>query len=174
MPFIINKPTNQFSTEPHPEGITQAVCVDVHDLGMQKTKYGEKHKCNIRFETPARDSKGAPIWPRTWPYSVSLSEKSNLRKDLEKWRGRAFSPQELASFDLESLIGAPAMLNIVHNTADDGTVYSNINGIFKDTSAMKYQPSGLYVRKASGPAVDYPLHSTPRPEASDYDDEVGF
>lgn len=147
MAFIINKPTSQFSTEPHPEGITQAVCVDVVDMGMQPSKYGEKHKCYFRFETPARDSKGAPIYVRSWPYSVSLNEKANLRRDLEKWRGRAFTAQELAGFDLESVIGAPVLLNITHNAADDGTVYSNINGIFKDTNPTKYQPSGLYVRK---------------------------
>lgn len=163
MAFIVSKPTSQFSSEQHPEGITQAVCVDAIDLGMKPTKYGEKHKCCFRFETPARDSGGNPIWVRTWPYTVSLNEKATLRKDLEKWRGRAFTPQELAGFDLESVIGAPAMLNIVHNAGEDGTVYSNINGIFRDNNPVKYQASGLYVRKASAPSPEDGWSDGPTP-----------
>jgi len=154
MSFIVRKPANQFSTEPHPEGITQAVCVDVLDLGMKATKFGEKHKVAFRFETPARDSKGEPIFVRSWPYSVSLNEKANLRKDLEKWRGRPFTPAELDGFDLESVIGAAAVLNIIHNTGDDGTVYSNVNGLFKDNAADKYKASGRYERQKPTEATD--------------------
>lgn len=105
------------------------------------------------FETPHRDSEGKPHRVSTWPYTVSLNEKANLRKDLEKWRGRKFSADELNGFDLESVIGAPAMLNIVHNEGDEGQVYANVNGIFADRNAQKYRPTGDYVRKAATPSL---------------------
>ena len=146
MAFIV-KAAQQFSSEPHPEGITQAVCVDVIDLGLRETKWGNKRQVAFRFETPARDSEGQPIWVRTWPYNLSLSPKANLRKDLEKWRGRAFTSHELEGFDLESVIGAPAVLNVAQNAGADGKVYSNINGLFRDTAKAKYQPTGKYVRQ---------------------------
>ncbi len=48
-------------------------------------------------------------------YTNSLSEKANLRKDLEAWRSRAFTPEELMRFDLMGVLGKPCMLSIVHN-----------------------------------------------------------
>jgi hypothetical protein len=146
MTFVVRTRPSQFSDEPLPEGLTQAACVDVHDLGMQIGLKGvEVHKVRLVFETPLRDSKGQEMRVSTWPYTVSLGKTANLRKHLERWRGRPFTAQELAGFDLDSVIGAPAMLNIVRREKD-GKTYSNIDGIFKDTNPTKYKPTGTYVR----------------------------
>lgn len=148
MAFIVRTRSGQFSDESHPEGITQAVCIDVVDLGLQPGFRGGEDvpKAKFVFETPARDSKGNPIRVSTWPYTVSLGPKANMRKALERWRGRPFTPQELGGFDLDSVIGAPALLNIVQNTGRDNKLFSNIDGIFKDTNPTKYQPTGTYIR----------------------------
>ena len=61
---------------------------------------------------------------------LSLSEKANLRKDLESWRGKAFTAEELKGFDIEKLIGVNAMASIIHNQSGDRT-YANISSISK-------------------------------------------
>jgi len=59
---------------------------------------------------------------------------ANLRKDLESWRGRAFTADELTRFDLQSILGKPCMLNVVQN--DKGrAVVSSIATIPKGMSA---------------------------------------
>lgn len=166
MTFIVRTRSSQFSDEPIPEGLTQAVCVDVMDLGMQPGMKGEEvHKLKFIFETAARDSKGQPMRVGSWPYTVSLGKKANLRKDLERWRGRVFTAEELAGFDIDSVIGAPAMLNIVHREKD-GKTFSNIDGIFKDTNAAKYAPTGSYVRAERHAKAE-------TPEIVDYDEGAG-
>jgi len=37
-------------------------------------------------------------------YTMSLGEQSTLRKDLESWRGKKFTPEELQGFDLNACI----------------------------------------------------------------------
>ena len=58
-------------------------------------------------------------------YNMSLHKKATLRRDLESMMGRAFTDSELKGFDLESLIGLPCLLNVVHKTRD-GVTYSNV------------------------------------------------
>ena len=54
-------------------------------------------------------------------YTVSLSEKANLRHDLEAWRGRDFTGEELASFNLKNILGVPAYINVIHKKNQAGT-----------------------------------------------------
>jgi hypothetical protein len=46
-------------------------------------------------------------------YTLSLSDKANLRKDLESWRGKQFTDAELEGFELKNLVGANCYLNLV-------------------------------------------------------------
>jgi hypothetical protein len=41
-----------------------------------------------------------------------LGEKANLRKDLEAWRGRPFTSEELMGFDSKNLLDKPCMVNV--------------------------------------------------------------
>lgn len=45
-------------------------------------------------------------------YTQSLNEKSTLRHDLAGWRGRDFTPGELAGFDAKNILGKPCMLSL--------------------------------------------------------------
>jgi len=62
-------------------------------------------------------------------YTLSLNEKANLRRDLESWRGQAFTDAELGAFDIEKLLGAPAQLQIVVKKKTDGTEKNDIANI---------------------------------------------
>lgn len=125
---------------PVPEGTHIAVCNMVVDLGLQETTYDNKptvkHQCFIRWELPHEridwtDKDGTP---KNGPmsigktYTLSLSDKANLRKDLQAWRGRAFKQEELDGFDLFKLLGVGCQVTVVH-AAKNGKTYANIAGV---------------------------------------------
>lgn len=134
---------------PAPEGQHVAVCVDVVDLGIVKTEWkGEArtvHKCRIVFEIGETMENGNRFTVSQM-FTASLGEKANLRKFLESWRGRAFTKEELAGFDTEQLIGAPAVVQVVHAEKGDKT-YANINSVMKLMKGLpKLSPSNDYIR----------------------------
>lgn len=102
-----------------PVGVHAAWCVSVIDLGTQISElYGSKRKVWILFEIPDKKmSDGRPFGVSVF-YTASLNEKANLRHDLEAWRGKPFTKQELESFDLKNIVGKPCLLNIIHNEKD--------------------------------------------------------
>jgi len=143
--LIAKKPENSgIDFDPVPAGTWQAVCYGVFDIGLQKSVFnGEEkiqHKCIVSFEiNKIFDTEGQYKGKRfviSKRYTVSLHEKSSLRKDLEAWRGKKFTEQELEGFDIEKLIGANCLLNISH-TEKDGKTYSNIMAIMKCQADLK-------------------------------------
>jgi hypothetical protein len=125
---------------PAPEGTHFAVCDMVVDLGKQKTTYSGvesvKHQIYVRWQIPGertewtdgnnQKQEGPVVIGKT--YTASLGEKANLRKDLQSWRGRAFTEAELKGFDISRLLGVGAMISIVHNSKD-GKTYANVGAI---------------------------------------------
>jgi len=104
--------------EPIPSGMHNSVGARVYDLGMQDgfTPGTKAHKLAILWELVTRYTTGDFAGQRmrvSKTYTVSLNEKANLRHDLESWRGRAFTEQELEGFDVEKVCGAPCTLNLV-------------------------------------------------------------
>ena len=61
-------------------------------------------------------------------YTFSLHEKSTLRKDLQAWRGKAFTDEELSGFDLLNVLNKPCQLQIILEEKN-GNKYNNIAGI---------------------------------------------
>lgn len=103
-------------------GTHQGVCYDIWDIGYQEGEYkGKKkvlHTVIVGFEVNEPISKGEFEGKRKTInrfYTLSLGEKANLRADLESWRGKAFTSEELKGFDIEKLIGVNCMLSITHN-----------------------------------------------------------
>lgn len=145
MPIMARAPESKFT--PAPEGLHQAVCVDVHDIGLQKTPWGEKHKVLLVWQINEVNPELGKRFDIRAFYTLSLSEKANLRRDLECWRGRKFTEEELAGFDLEKLLGANCQLQIVHNLGDEGKTYANVQAIVPFTGKLgpKMQPEE-YVR----------------------------
>ena len=130
--------------EPLSEGIHHAVCSRIYDLGTQYSEMfkSEAHKILITWEVPGEtieiDGEDVPrIISRE--YTLSLSKKSNLRPDLEAWRGKRFNEKELQGFNVEKLLGANCQLQIVHVKKEDRT-YGNISAIMalpKGTKPLK-------------------------------------
>lgn len=119
--------------EQPPIGLQNAVCCGVHDLGMLPGFNNElQHKCVIIFETEAVRQAGDWAGKRfivTKTYNATLNEKATLSKDLESWRGKAFTAEERAGFDTEVLIGKPCSLNLIEKTTKAGKVMVVIGGI---------------------------------------------
>ena len=151
MAIIARKPESSFM--PCPEGLHQSVCVDVVDLGLQKGQFGEKHKVELRWQTDETliDGRDGAIDARRFElrkwYTLSLHEKASLRKDLECWRGRKFSEQELAGFDLEKLLGVNCQLQVIHNITDDGKTYDNVQAIVPHNAKMQKIAPVNYIRQ---------------------------
>lgn len=153
MPIIATGSDGKTFT-PAPEGVHQAVCVDVIDLGMLKSaflddKTGQpkfQHKVNIvwQIDELRDDGKRFQLYKR---YTLSLGDKANLRHDLESWRGKAFTFDELAGFDVETVKCANCLVNVQHKKSADGTkTYANVVSVMPLIKGMvKLQPKD-YVR----------------------------
>lgn len=134
-----------------PEGLHQAVCYGVVDIGTHVNhKFGSKqHKCVLFFEfAKLRLEDGRPM-VQSSIYTASLGDKSNLGKHLRSWKGRAMTPEEKESFDGSMLIGRNCMLQIIHNE-DGDRVYANIENILPLIDGME-----SYV--AQNDTLDYEL-----------------
>ncbi len=144
---MILKDTGDFKLSP--AGQHQAVCVDVIDKGLVAVEWeGKKktqHKCRVVWEIAEVTDDGTRHTVGR-QFTASLGEKASLRGFLEAWRGRAFTEEELAGFDTDSLIGVNALLQVVHAKKGDRT-YANVNSIMKLVKGMdRMAPSGKYVR----------------------------
>lgn len=147
MAFILPKPSEgNGDFERAPEGTHVARCISIVDMGMQTSTFsGEEksaHKVHVAFElSHERDAKGRPFIVSK-RYTVSLHEKASLRKDLEAWRGKSFSKDELAAFDLSKLCGVACMVTVKHtNSADGSKTYANIVAISGLPKGMEQPPA---------------------------------
>ncbi len=146
MPIVAKASGGNFT--PAPAGTHAAVCVDVVDLGMLEVNFGGKtktqHKINIVWQIDESRDDGLPFQVRK-RYTLSLHEKAGLRKDLESWRGRPFTPAELEGFDVETVLNVGCMLNVIHNVKDAST-YANVAAVMKMPKGMAAPTARSYVR----------------------------
>ena len=157
MPLLAKDTTGtQFPKLPLPEaGTTQAVCCAVWDLGLQLSSFKNEdgsdkyqHKIIIAWEVtelinaPESEYHGKPYMMNK-KYTLSLGEKANLRHDLESWRGKPFTDDELKlGVDLEKLYGVNCLLGIKHepNRNDASIVYANVTAILPLTKGTEKLP----------------------------------
>lgn len=109
--------------EQPPVGTHVARCVKMIDIGTQKGEYQgkptSKRQVIIGWELPTElmtegEYAGKPFAVSKF-YTQSLGEKANLRKDLANWRGRDFTPEELAGFDAKGILGKGCMVSLTEN-----------------------------------------------------------
>lgn len=120
-----------------PVGLHAGVCVDYIDEGFKPTQFGEKHKIRYVFQIEEKNAKGYRFTVSAW-FNLSMHENASLRQFLEQWRGRPFTEAEInrpPGFDLESVIGVPCTLNLVHNESN-GKTYANIASISKHSPRL--------------------------------------
>jgi hypothetical protein len=147
---FIAKDTGGSNFKRVPQGVFIGRCFSLIDLGTQITtgQFGTKaqHKIRIGWELFGEDDTGAPLTvdvdgqqlPMTISksYTVSLHEKAGLRRDLAAWRGRDFTDEEAAAFDVSKLLGAYCMINVTESESN-GKTYSNVGGITPLPGALK-------------------------------------
>ncbi len=129
---------------PIPEDLHLAICYGIWDIGTQfSEKYGKSiHKVIIVWEIPGCrgefDGKNLPraISKR---YTLSLHKKADLRKDLESWKGKKFTDEELKGFDIKKLLGVPCQIQVLHAKVDD-KIYANIAAITKAPTGTNIKP----------------------------------
>jgi len=133
---------------PVPPGMHLARCYRVIDLGTQNSTFQgvvtKKPKLMFQFEVHSEDDAGNPlVTDKGEPmsisknFSLSLAEKATLRKDLETWRGRAFTGTELNGFQLKNVLGVWAMISVIKAMGNDGNEYTNISAIMPVPPAIK-------------------------------------
>lgn len=170
MAYVIKDEGKSF--KPAPEGLFQAVCCDVVDLGDMANQFKPgTTQAKVRLvwqieETdPEFDNKP---FVASRMYTASLNEKATLRKHLESWRGRKFSADELKGFDVEVLLGVNCQINIVH-FEKDGKTYANVETIVPAPKGVPKISVRDYVRVKDRDPKD----STTHPGAIE-DEDVPF
>lgn len=122
-----------------PIGNHVARCVRMIHIGTSEEviqgKTKKLNKVKLSWELPDekhvfKEENGAEPFMVSKEYTLSMSEKANLRKDLESWRGKAFTDKEVDIFDITVLLGVPCMLNVIHKTAkSSGNNYVVVSGV---------------------------------------------
>lgn len=114
--------------------------------------YGKQMKFRIVFEIDELqdegEREGQPWCVWSMPFTLTLHEKSGLRKFLKQWFGRDLTASELEGLDTESLVGKPASIVVTHSTKenDPTTVYANIAACVPFKGADPLKPSGHFER----------------------------
>lgn len=114
-------------------GVYTAVSTAIIDLGLQTSeKFGSTQRKFMMIwsilgeEIDINGEKQLRTISKE--YSFSLNEKSTLRKDLQAWRGKAFTEDELRSFDILNILNKPCQLQIILEEKN-GKQYNNIASI---------------------------------------------
>tara|TARA_R100001129_G_scaffold128764_1_gene90772 strand:+ start:2226 stop:2960 length:735 start_codon:yes stop_codon:yes gene_type:complete len=107
-------------------GIYQGTCYSIVDLGTTDQEYkgvtSKKTRVHLCFEiTHALDPESNSVtmddgrpFAVFKTYTASLFEAAALRKDLESWRGKSFTEEELKGFDISKLLGCTARIEVGH------------------------------------------------------------
>jgi hypothetical protein len=112
-------------------------------LGSVKTL----NKVRIGWELPTElkvfnPDKGEQPFVISKEFTLSMNEKSNLRKVLASWRGKDFTEDEAKSFDITKLLSAACMLNVIHkpSKADPTKIYEEIGSVSPMPKGVKCPP----------------------------------
>lgn len=126
--------------KPAPEGVHIAVCHRIVDIGTQPdTGFGSRRKIVICWELPnehIQTDRGAMPAGVAAIYTYSLNKKSNLRQDLERWRTRPFTKEELQGWDLAAILGKACQVQIIH-TEEGRAKVDAVMAVPKGTPAPK-------------------------------------
>ena len=141
--------------QPAPAGVWPGRLFRLVDLGTVKGEYQGKptssRKVLFSFElldpeAVTEDGRPASVHRR---FTLSLGKKAALRGFLEAWRGRPFTDDELAGFDLTKVMGVGALINITHEVRD-GRAYAQIQSISPP-------PKGYTIPPAVNPPLIFDL-----------------
>jgi len=132
--------TNSTPREPIQAGNYPARCYSMIHIGtITEVINGEAKQLNkvrIGWELPTelkvfKEEHGLQPLVISEEFTLSMHEKSNLRKMLASWRGKDFTEAEAKSFDITALLGKPCMINIIHKASktDASRIYEKIGSV---------------------------------------------
>lgn len=136
-----------------------ARCYQMIDLGTHNKEWQGKtrksHEIRVSWELPLETADFGKGTEEPFAvhktYTLSLSEKANLRHDLETWRGRTFTEEQLESFDVATVIGVPCMVTVTH-VEKNGNTYANV-------TAVTGLPKGSVCPRAVNSPVEFSMES---------------
>lgn len=155
--FVAKSQGGSSNYTPAPAGTHSARCIQVVDLGTQKSEYKGKvtqaRKVRFVFELVDEkhvfdETKGEQPFVVGKEFTLSVGDKSALKPVIEAWRGKKLTEQEKEQgVDLAIFLGKPALVSIVHEKSKtNDKIYANISGI---SSVLK----GMQVAKSSNPEL---------------------
>jgi hypothetical protein len=136
-----------------PAGNHPARCYGVVDLGHHMATYqgkeqGLRLKALLLFEFPTKlhkfdENKGEEPFTLTLRVTNSLSEKGNLRPILESWTGRQYTPEWEETFQLDKVLGWPAMVQVAHKDKENGDKFAKIITVAQVPDGLVVPPAIL-------------------------------
>lgn len=123
--------------EPAPAGTHPVRCSQLVDLGTTESNFDGQTRLRRRvrlvFEIcdPELSAANGEPFAIARSFTLSLSERSALRPFLEGWRGQAFGNEAVKGFDLKTILGAPGLASVVHETRADGRTFANVKAVAK-------------------------------------------
>lgn len=145
------------SYEPIPAGTYPARCYSMIHIGtIEENILGQTKKLNkvrITWELPTetkvfKEENGEQPHSISKEFTLSMNEKSNLRKFLEGWRGVSFTEKEAEAFDVTVLLGKPCLLSVIHKLSKNGNTYAEI-------SSVSTLPKGMGCPKQVNPSFEF-------------------
>lgn len=169
MPIIATN--NSTPREPIPAGNYPARCYQMLQIGtIMELINGEQkllNKVRIGWELPTekkvfKEENGEQPYVISEEYTLSMNEKSNLRKMLASWRGKDFTEEEANAFDITKLLGVPCMINVIHKPSK-----KDATRVYEKIGSVSSVPKGMDVPAQINPTMvlsydnfDYTLYNT--------------
>lgn len=145
-PDEVNAKVGESKFKPHPAGQFVALCVDTIDLG-EKLDSGPNFpdklspKCVLVFRTGEKNAESGEPVDAAQEYTVSMSEKANLRKALESWRGQPYNEGQVNDgVPLHKLTGQWALITVAHKTSAKGRTYAFVQSIVGVPAMLRERP----------------------------------
>lgn len=136
-----------------PEGNHRAVCIGVYDMGTQSGgQFKAKRKVRITWELADELMADGRPFVTGKDYTNSLHEEATLRKDLESWRGRKFTADEVKGFDVARLLGVNCLVNVIHEPAKDGS-----GKLYSKATTVASLPKGTPKVSAVNPLLEFSI-----------------
>lgn len=120
----------------HPPGWARLVLADIHDEGMKEYEYmgnkGTRREVRWVWQSEVlNEETNEPLEFSEW-FTLSLSEKANLRKRLEAWSGKSLTDEQVETgVDIMKLIGQNAYANFIEKQKLNGDPKAVIASIGK-------------------------------------------
>jgi hypothetical protein len=169
--MAINATNTSTPRELIPAGNYIARCYQMIQIGtVKEIVMGEPkvmHKVRIGWELPTElkifnAEKGEQPCVISNEYTLSMHEKSTLRKMLASWRGKDFTIEEAKCFDITKLLGVACMLNIIHKPSekDPTNIYEKIAGVSPMPKGVPCPPQINRTLRLEFDSFDYDVFNT--------------